>query len=54
MVRFHFVRELICAKIDVQSSFGRAARGYFLRNPLLRPLLKYHSRFLLNLPLKGE
>ena len=39
-VRFHFFRGLLRAKkIDIRfCSFGRAARGYFDENPLLRPL----------------
>ena len=55
-VRYRFVGELATSYEEDRHSvpsIGRAARGYFAKSLSVAPF-KYHSRFLLSLPLEGE
>ena len=53
-VRFHFVRELLRAKIDIQFVASQDQHADILTKSLATTPLKSHRRFLLNLPLEGE
>ena len=53
-VRFHFVGELLRAKIDIQFVASEEQHADILTKSLAATPFKSHRRFLLNLPLEGE
>ena len=53
-VRFHFVGELLRAKIDIQFVASEEQHADILTKSLDATPFKSHRRFLLNLPLESE
>ena len=53
-MRFHFVRDLLRAKIDIQFVASEEQHAGIWTKSLAATLFKSHGRFLLNLPFEGE
>ena len=53
-MRFHFVRDLLRAKIDIQFVASEEQHAGIWTKSLAATLFKSHGRFLLNLPFEGK